>query len=74
LKARVKLGPDAQARKGHFADLDAPDFPTREKATAAPAGYGESVGGALEAELRRTDPAEARDRLSAVLTSLAPRT
>jgi RNA polymerase sigma factor (sigma-70 family) len=67
LKERVKLGPDAQTLKGLFADLGSDDFPKREKAQAALAGYGEVVGGALEAELKRTESPEIQARLTALL-------
>jgi RNA polymerase sigma factor (sigma-70 family) len=73
LRERTKLpaAPDPDALKALFADLDAGDFGTRERATAALAGYGEAVGDALRAELARSTSAEARKRLQGLLARLS---
>jgi RNA polymerase sigma factor (sigma-70 family) len=73
LRERTKppATPDPDALKMLFADLDAADFGTREKATAALAGHGESVGDVLRAELARSASPEARKRLQGLLDRLS---
>jgi RNA polymerase sigma factor (sigma-70 family) len=72
LKERTKLpsAPAAEVLKRLLADLDSEDFTTREKATEALGGYGESIRSDLEAELKRTTSAEARNRLTGLVTRL----
>jgi RNA polymerase sigma factor (sigma-70 family) len=72
LKDRVPLGPDERTLRALFADLGSEDFATREKATKALAGYGESVRAALAAELARSESAEARARLVELLKRSKP--
>jgi RNA polymerase sigma factor (sigma-70 family) len=76
LRTRTKLpaAPDAGTLKRLFADLDTTEFRTREKATAALAGHGETIRGALEAERGRTKSAEARARLTRLLARLSAAT
>jgi hypothetical protein len=71
LKERTKLlPPDAETVKKLLADLGSNDPQTREKATDALAGLGESARPALVAEAKRTDSAEAKARLTELLGRL----
>jgi RNA polymerase sigma factor (sigma-70 family) len=72
LKDRAKLpaAPDANTLKKLFTDLASEDFPTREKATEALAGFGEVVRKAIEAEFARNESPEAKNRLRDLLTRL----
>jgi hypothetical protein len=72
LRARTKLpaAPRAEALRRLFADLDAADFRTREKAMASLADLGEVIRDALEAEGARTKSAEVRARVGRLLARL----
>jgi WD40 repeat protein len=76
LRARAKgpAVPGPAELKQLFADLGDDDFPTREKATAALAGYGAALETALRAELARTPSAEARVRLQRLVGGLTAQT
>lgn len=72
LKERTKLtpAPAAEVHKRLMADLHSKSFSTREKATEALGGYGESIRSALEAELKSTTSADARTRLTDLVARL----
>jgi RNA polymerase sigma factor (sigma-70 family) len=76
LRARTTLpaAPSREALQRLFADLDAADFQTREKASLALAGLGEALRSSLETERTRTKSAEVRARIARLLARLTART